>query len=114
MGTPSGNRQGLGGGNTDYRQLRSFCFRYVSTQFCLLCLISGGPHNCFLLFADQALYLGVTSISWPCTFARPHGSMVSSFVFTHRFTRAGNALLLGLGRALLARRLRYHLLAAGP
>src|SRR5262249_4715805 len=114
MGTPSGNRQGLGGCNTDYRQLRSFCLRCVSTQFRLLCLISRRPRNCFLLFADQALYLGVTFISRACAFARPYGSMVSGFGFTHRPTRAGDALLSSLACALLASWLRYHLLAAGP
>src|SRR5262245_1099184 len=114
MGTPSGNRQGRGGCNTDYRQLRSFCFRCVSTQFRLLCLISRRPYNCFLLFADQALYLGVTFVSRACAFARAYGSMVSSFGFTHRTSRAVDALLSSLCRTLLARVLRYYLLAAGP
>ena len=48
-----------------------FVYAALSTQFRLLCSIPRRPHNCFLLFPDQALYLGVTPVSWACSFASP-------------------------------------------
>ena len=94
----------------------SLVFVYAAYQLNFVCfvLVPRRPDDCFLLFPDQAFYLGVPSISWACAFARSYGRVASSFGLAHRFTRAGNAFFLRLGSTLLASGLRHHLLAAGP
>ena len=96
--------------------ISSVVFVYAAYQLNFVCFVSipRRPHNCFLLFLNQALYLGLTLVSWACSFACPHGGVACSFGLTHRFTGAGNAFFPRFSGTLLVGGFRHHLFAPRP
>src|ERR1700752_3502044 len=114
MGGAAQRDKSLGSSAIDDRCCRDLHLRSVPAELHLFHFVAGRPRDRVLLLADQAIYLDVSFVSRARSVHRSYGRMAGGFGSTVRFGGIAYSVLPRARSGILARRLRYHLLAAGP